>query len=327
MLQTTGALESRWVNVLVMTPSSNAHARDALTAEIAALIERHTPTDGGHSTALPDVKFWRFSTPTEPEQVIQEPAVYIVVQGRKQVVVGGETYVYDPSQYLAVSLEVPATSNVVAATPDAPYLCLTLRADARELAALLVEMGRPAPRDDHDGRALFVCALDVPLLDGLLRLVRLLDSRDDIPVLAPLILRELHYRLLQGEQQGRLAEMAIGQGRLRRVGGAIAWIREHYTEPLSVEALAKLANMSPSALHAQFKVVAGVSPIQYQKHLRLQHARRLLLSQATSAEAIAYEVGYQSPSQFSREYARLFGDPPRRDAERLRAATLEPAAQ
>jgi AraC-like DNA-binding protein len=299
--------------------SNNALPTEALCAELARLIGRRTRTDGGHSTALPELTFWRFSNPTEPAQVIQEPAVYVVVQGRKQVTVDDATYVYDPSQYLAVSLALPAVSRVVEATPDAPYLCLTLRVDARELAALIVETGRPAPRDDHDGRALFVSALQAPLLDGFLRLVQLLDVPQDIPVLAPLILRELQYRLLQGEQQGRLAEMALGDGRLRRVAGAITWIREHYAEPLSIEALAKLANMSPSALHAHFKAVAGVSPIQYQKHLRLQEARRLLLSAGTSAEAVAYEVGYASASQFSREYARLFGQPPRRDAEAMRA--------
>ena len=242
----------------------------------------------------------------------------MVVQGRKQVVVGGATYVYDPTQYLAVSLELPAVSSVLEATPDKPYLCLTLRVDARELAALLVETGSPAPRDDHDGRALFVSALEAPLLDGLLRLVRLLDTPRDIPVLAPLVQRELHYRLLQGDQQGRLAEMAIGHGRLRRVAGAIAWIKAHYAEPLRVEDLAKQANMSVSALHAHFSAVAGVSPIQYQKRMRLQDARRLLLAGGPSAEAVAYQVGYVSPSQFSREYARLFGEPPRRDAERMR---------
>jgi transcriptional regulator GlxA family with amidase domain len=148
--------------------------------------------------------------------------------------------------------------------------------------------------------------------------VHLLDTPQDIPILAPLVLRELHYRLLQGEQHGRLAEMAIGNGRLRRVSGAIEWINEHLAEPLQIEALAKRVNMSPSALHSHFKAVAAMSPIQYQKRLRLQEARRLLLSRETSAEAVAYEVGYASPSQFSREYARLFGQPPRRDAERVR---------
>ncbi|MDB4893372.1 MAG: AraC-type transcriptional regulator domain protein, partial [Gemmatimonadetes bacterium] len=151
---------------------------------------------------------------------------------------------------------------------------------------------------------------------------RLLDTPQDVQVLAPLILRELHYRLLQSEQFGRLAQMAIGDGRLRRVSGAIAWIKEHFAEPLQIDALAKRANMSPSALHSHFKAVAAMSPIQYQKRLRLQEARRLLLSGETSSEAVAYEVGYASASQFSREYARLFGQPPRRDTERIRDRVL-----
>ncbi len=293
---------------------------EALCRELAGLLARRTGADGGHETAIPQLTLWRFSHPTDATPGMQQPAVYVVVQGRKHVEAGGETYVYDPTQYLAVSLEVPVVARVVEATPEAPYLCLTLRVDARELAALIVESGRPTPRDDHDGRALFVSPLEAPLLDGLLRLVRLLDAPAEIPVLAPLVLRELYFRLLQGEQQGRLAEIAIGDGRLRRVAGAIAWIKAHYAEPLQVEALAKQANMSPSALHAHFRAVAGVSPIQYQKRLRLEEARRLLLAEATSAEAVAYEVGYASASQFSREYARLFGQPPRRDAEQLRGA-------
>jgi AraC-like DNA-binding protein len=296
-----------------------APRRAALCAELAWLLQRRTGSDGGHETAIPALALWRFSHPTELTPGMQQPAVYVVVQGRKHVVVGGETYVYDPTQYLAVSLELPVVARVVEATPDVPYLCMTLRVDARELAALIVETGRPAPRDDHDGRALYVSPLETPLLDALLRLVQLLDAPQDLPVLAPLVLRELYFRLLQGEQQGRLAEVAIGEGRVRRVAGAIAWIKAHYAEPLQIETLAKEVNMSPSALHARFKAVAGVSPIQYQKRLRLEEARRLLLSDAASAEAVAYQVGYASASQFSREYARLFGQPPRRDAERLRA--------
>jgi AraC-like DNA-binding protein len=289
-----------------------------LCGELAALLDRRTGTDGGHETAIPQLKFWRFSNPTEPAQVVQQPAVYVVVQGRKQVTVGDETFTYDPSQYLAVSLELPVVARVLEATPEVPYLCMTLNVDARELAALLVETGLPTPRDDHDGRGLFISPLEPALLEGLLRLVRLLDTPRDIPVLAPLILRELHYRLLHGNQQGRLAEIAIGDGRLRRVAGAIAWIKQHFTQPLQIEALAKQVNMSPSALHSHFKAVAAMSPIQYQKRLRLEEARRRLLAGGASAEAVAFEVGYASPSQFSREYARLFGQPPRRDAERIR---------
>jgi AraC-like DNA-binding protein len=293
---------------------------EALRRELVGLLGRRTGADGRHETAIPRLKLYRFSHPTEPAPVLQEPAVYVVVQGRKQVSVGDETYVYDRSQYLAVSVELPAAGSVLEASPDEPYLCMTLTIDPRELAALIVETGRRAPRDDHDGRALYVSPLRAPLLDGLLRLVRLLDAPGDIPVLAPLVLRELDYRLLQGEQFGRLAQMAIGDGRLRRVAGAITWIKEHYAEPLQVEALAKRLHMSPSALHQHFKAATAISPIQYQKRLRLQEARRLLLSGAPSADAVAYEVGYASASQFSREYARLFGQPPRRDAEAARGA-------
>lgn len=291
---------------------------DEVRGELASLLAQRTATDGGHETAIPELKLYRFSNPTKPVHALQQPAVYVVVQGRKQVMVGDRKYFYDPSQYLAVSLELPVIGRVLEASPEKPYLCLTISVDARELAALIVEQGLPMPRDDHDGRGLYVSPVELPLLDGLLRLVRLLDAPQDIPVLAPLILRELHYRLLQGEQHGRLAEMAIGDGRLRRMAGAIGWIKEHFTEPLQIEALAKRVNMSPSALHSHFKSVAATSPIQYQKRLRLEEARRRLLSGGTSAEAVAYEVGYASPSQFSREYARLFGQSPRRDADRLR---------
>ena len=292
---------------------------EALRRELAKLLERRTNSEGRNETAIPELKLYRYSQPTESANILMEPAVYVVVQGRKKVTVGDETYIYDRSQYLAVSVDLPAVGRVFQASPEEPYLCMTLTVDPRDLAALIVETGRQAPRDDHDGRALYLSALQAPLLDGFLRLVRLLDAPQDIPVLAPLIMRELHYRLLQGEQSGRLAQMAIGDGRLRRVSGAIAWIKEHFAEPLQIEALAKRVNMSPSALHHYFKAVAAMSPVQYQKRLRLQEARNLLLSDATSAEAVAYEVGYASASQFNREYVRLFGQPPRRDAERLRA--------
>ncbi len=299
--------------------SGEAGGTQALLGELIEMLARRTAgSDGRHETAIPSLRLYRFSHPTEPAPVLQEPAVYVVVQGRKQVTVGGEAYVYDPSQYLAVSVDLPAVGNVMEASPEEPYLCLTLTVDPRELAALIVETGRPAPRDDHDGRALFVSPLRGPLLDALVRLVRLLDAPADLPVLGPLVRREIDYRLLQSEQFGRLAQMAIGDGRLRRVSGAIQWIREHFAEPLQIEDLASRVHMSQSALHAHFKAATAMSPIQYQKHLRLQEARRRLLAGAPSADTVAYEVGYASASQFSREYARLFGLPPRRDAEQAR---------
>jgi AraC-like DNA-binding protein len=292
---------------------------EALRAELVRFLDRRTGSDGMHETAVPELKLYRFSRPTDPLHVLYEPAVFVVVQGRKHVTLGDETYVYDRSQYLTVSMDLPVVGKVVEASPEEPYLCMTLAVDPRDLAALIVETRRQLPRDDNDGRALFVSPLPAPLLECFLRLIRLLDAPEDLPVLAPLILREIDYRLLHSEQFGHLARMAIGDGRLRRVSGAIAWIKEHFAEPLQIEALARQVNMSPSALHHHFKAVTAMSPVQYQKRLRLGEARRLLLSGAPNAEAIAYEVGYASASQFSREYARLFGQPPRRDAERLRA--------
>jgi AraC-like DNA-binding protein len=298
---------------------------EALRGELVELLERRTEFDGMHDTVIPELKLHRYSHPAEPAPVLYEPAVYVVVQGRKQVTLGDTTYIYDRSQYLAVSLELPVVSNVLEASPEEPYLCMSLTVDPRELAALIVETGVQAPRDDHDARALHVSPLRASLLDGFLRLVRLLATPEDIPVLAPLVRREINYRLLQGEQFGRLAQIAIGDGRLRRVSGAITWIKEHFAEPLQVEALARQVHMSPSALHQHFKSVTAMSPLQYQKHLRLQEARRLLLSGAPSAETVAYDVGYASASQFSREYARLFGQPPRRDAEQVREVVAGPA--
>lgn len=295
---------------------------EALRSELVQRLALRTGSDGRHETAIPALLLYRYSLPTQPAAVLQEPAVYVVAQGRKQVTVGEKTYRYDPSHYLAVSVDLPALGNVIEASADKPYLCMTLRVDPRELAALIVESGQQSPRDDHDGRAIYVSAMRPPLLDGFLRLVRLLDAPRDIPVLAPLVLRELNYRLLQSEQFGRLAQIAIGDGRLQRVSGAITWIKQHFAEPLRVDELAKRVNMSPSALHSHFKAVAAMSPIQYQKRLRLQEARRLLLSEATSAESAAYRVGYASASQFNREYVRLFGEPPRRDAQRIRDAAF-----
>jgi len=312
--------------------SAAQHTRDAtlaetLRGELARHLERRTGSEGRNETAIPELKLSRFSRPTEPAHFLQEPAVYVVVQGRKHVTVGGETYVYDRSHYLAVSVDLIVIAQIAEACPEETYTCMTLTVDPRELAALIVETGQQTPRDDHDGRALYVSPVQAPLLDAFLRLVRLLDSPRDLSVLAPLILRELHYRLLQSEQFGRLAQIAIGEGRLRRVSGAIAWIKEHFAEPMQIGALAKQVHMSPSALHSHFKAVAAMSPIQYQKRLRLEEARRLLLSEAASAEAVAYEVGYASASQFSREYARLFGQPPRRDAERTRATVADGGPQ
>ena len=279
---------------------------------------QHTGTDGRHDTAIPGLTLYRFSHPTDPAYVLQEPAVYVVAQGRKQVALGQDVYVYDRTNYLVVSVDLPVVGNVFEASPERPYLCLTLAVDPHELAMLMAETGRRGPEDRLDGRGLYLNPITPPLLEGLVRLVRLLDAKDDIPVMAPLVLREVNYRLLQGDEGGRLAQIAIGDGRARRVADAIAWIKHHYTEPLQIEELARQVHMSASSLHHHFRTVTAMSPVQYQKRLRLQEARRLMLTGALSTESVADQVGYASASQFSREYARLFGDPPRKDARRIR---------
>ncbi|HYE58951.1 MAG TPA: AraC family transcriptional regulator [Rhodothermales bacterium] len=279
---------------------------------------QHTGTDGRHDTAIPGLTLYRFSHPTDPAYVLQEPAVYVVAQGRKQVALGQDVYVYDRTNYLVVSVDLPVVGNVFEASPERPYLCLTLAVDPHELAMLMAETGRRGPEDRLDGRGLYLNPITPPLLEGLVRLVRLLNAKDDIPVMAPLVLREVNYRLLQGDEGGRLAQIAIGDGRARRVADAIAWIKHHYTEPLQIEELARQVHMSASSLHHHFRTVTAMSPVQYQKRLRLQEARRLMLTGVSSAEAVADQVGYVSASQFSREYARLFGDPPRKDARRIR---------
>ncbi len=232
------------------TPRQPDSAVEALQNELATLLGHRTGSEGRHDTAIPQLRLYRFSHPTEPAHFLQEPAVYLVVQGRKHVTVGGETYVYDRSQYLAVSVDLPVVAHVAQASPEEPYLCMTLTVDPRELAALIVETGQQAPRDDHDGRALYVSPVQAPLLDAFLRLVRLLDSPRDLSVMAPLILREHHYSALQSEHFGRLAQIAIGEGgSAAGFQGAIARIKEHFAEPLQIEALAKQVHMSPSALH------------------------------------------------------------------------------
>lgn len=293
---------------------------ERLREELAMMLERRTRVDGTHETAIPGLKLYRSSHPTEPAHFLYAPAVYAVVQGRKQVTLGEKTYVYDRSQYLAVPMELPVIGTVTEASAQQPYLCISLEIDPRDIAALIMETGLQVLREKATGQALYVSPLELALLDAFVRLVRLLDAPADISVVAPLIHREVTYRLLHSEQGGQLAQMAVGNGRLRRVSAAIAWIKEHYAEPMQIDALAKHVHMSPSGLHHHFKGVTGMSPVQYQKKLRLHQARHLLVVEGRSAEVVAHSVGYASASQFSREYARLFGLPPRRDAERVRDA-------
>jgi len=318
-----------------MPPS--AAAGDASTqlllrrAELAACVERMAPGDGAHATAVPRLRLVRASAPTELAHTLHDPAICLPVQGRKQVLLGDELTTYDTEEFLVVSQDLPISGQVIEASPQAPYLCVRLSFSPGEVAALMLEHALAAPAATASGRgactrALYTAPVTLPLLDAMLRLVRLLDAPRDTAALAPLVEREILYRLLTSEDGWRLAQAGRTDGQGPRIAEAIGWLRAHYREPLKIEQLAASVHMSGSSLHRHFRAVTAMSPLQFQKHLRLQEARRLMLMESADATSAGYHVGYESASQFSREYARLFGAPPARDMRRMRQDAMDSSA-
>ncbi len=288
-------------------------------AELAAIIRRFTPDLGVQPTAIGPLHFIRSDAPSDTLHMVHKPALCVLAQGRKEVRLHGESYFYDPLNYLVVSVTLPLAGQVVEASPEQPYLCARIDIDPAQITQLIADsspIGVPAP---PPGRGLFLDRVDNSLLDALLRLVRLLDTPQDIPMLAPMALREIFYRLLRGLQGQRLYELAVVDSQAHRVTRAIEWINQHYIEPLRIEELAQRVNLGVSTLHHRFKSITAMSPLQYQKQLRLQEARRLLLAESLEVSAAAFRVGYESPSQFSREYSRLFGASPLKDLAKLRS--------
>jgi len=288
-------------------------------AALTRLIERCIGEDGVHPTAIESLHLIRSSSPSQFIHGLHKPGLCIVVQGRKEVLLFDERYLYDPLHYLVVSVTVPVAGRVIEASAEAPYLCLRLDIDPALIATLVAETGCDAGPAQDEGRGLYLDRIDAPLLDATLRLVRLLETPQDIPVLAPLAIREIFYRLLQGRQGRHLREVAVRDSQGHRVTRAIEWLNRNYVEPLRIEELAQRVNLSASTLHHRFKALTAMSPLQYQKQLRLQEARRLLMGGGLDVSSAGYRVGYESPSQFSREYSRLFGTSPAKDIARLRS--------
>jgi AraC-like DNA-binding protein len=286
--------------------------------EMQDILLRHRPSDGIHPCPLPRVALVRSSEAGEPMPVVYEPSLCLAISGRKRVLIGDAGFVYDHAQYLVVSVDLPVTGMVLEASAEDPYLCLKLDLDVAVLGELLLAHDDRVPRSDH-AASIAVGEVDPAMLDTALRLLRLLDTPDDIPALAPLIERELLYRLLTGPQGAMLRHIATADTRLHQVSRAVAWIKDHYAGAFSIDHLAGLAGMSASSFHEHFKSVTRFSPLQYRTRLRLLEARRLMVSDAMDAASAGFQVGYDSPSQFSRDYAKAFGLPPLRDAARLRA--------
>jgi AraC-like DNA-binding protein len=291
--------------------------------ELTARVARLAPIDGVHPSAFPSLTLTRGSVPTACMPTVCQPSLGFVVQGRKRSLLNDEVFYYDALNYLVVSVTLPMMGQVVEASVDRPFLGLRLDLDLDAIAGLLLELGDRGATPIAADRGLFVARMDEALLDAVLRMVKLLDTPEDIAVLAPAVQREIYYRVLRGELGQRLVDLAERDGGNHRIVRAIEWLKQHYTAPLRIEELADAMHMSPSALHHRFKAVTAMSPLQYQKHLRLHEARRMMFADGIECATAGHRVGYESPSQFSREYRRLFGAPPRVEIARLREAGAE----
>ena len=287
-------------------------------AELAAMIARHVPRTGMASTPVARLSLFRADEPTIPLPAVYDASLCLIAQGAKRVSLGEQSLVYDAAHYLLVSIDLPLVGHVIQASRDAPYLCCKIDIDRAALADLILAEGSRAPRSDLP--ALAVYRSDDDLIDAACRLMRLLDQPAGIPALAPLIEREILYRLLTGPHGAALRYMAAADSHLNQVSRAIDTIRSDFDRPLRIGDVAAAAGMSQSSLHQHFKAVTNMTPLEYQKQLRLQEARRLMLAGRTTAGSAGFAVGYGSASQFNREYARLFGAPPRRDIERLQVS-------
>jgi len=289
---------------------------ERVRTHLAARVAKWTAGSEQYVTPIPGLSLYRHSEPGSPASCMVEPAIAIPIQGAKRALFGAEAYAYDKHRFLITSLDLPVVLQVLEASADSPYLSAVLRLDARVIGELMMEskLGPPDRRSVIDS-GMVLGETTVALLGAFDRLVGLLDEPDLIPVLAPLMQREIFYRVLKSERGRSLWQMASIGSQGQRIGGAIEWLKANYHEPLRIEDLASRVDMSPSRLHHHFRQLTSMSPLQFQKWLRLTEARRLMVTQGLDAAVAAHQVGYGSPSQFNREYTRQFGTPPRRDVE------------
>lgn len=303
-------------------PQPPRHAPHAALAQ--AILRWTVAGNVDCATPITHLSFFRREALLPPAMCMVEPSVVLVAQGAKELVVGGESYRYDTDRFLITSLDVAANSVVAMASAQRPCVGLVLKLDLRMLVELNTQGGLPPIKPHASGRSLGIGLMTPMLIDPITRLVGLLDEPASVPVLAPLILREVHYRLLMSDQLPLLRQIASVDSQGHRIAKAIDWLKLNYATPCRVEDLAARVQMSGPTFHHHFRQLTTMSPLQYQKWLRLNEAKRLMLNAHLDAASAAFQVGYESPSQFSREYARLFGAPPKRDIAALRVRGVEP---
>lgn len=287
--------------------------------KLVRIIQTFAKSTGGYATPIADLGLYRRDEPAPPETCMVPPSIVFIAQGAKEMLVGGESYPYSPWRFLLTSVDLPANSAVIEASPEKPCLGFTYKLDLRVLTELVAQGGLPPMRERAATKSVGIGTVTESLLDPFERLLGLLEEPDAIPVLSPLLHREIHYRLLLSDQTAMLRQIAAIDSQGHRVAKAIDWLKLHYSTSFRVEELAARVQMSSPTFHHHFRHLTSMSPLQYQKWLRLSEAKRLMLNEHLDAASAAFQVGYESPSQFSREYARLFGSPPKRDIASLRS--------
>jgi AraC-like DNA-binding protein len=307
-------------------PAQPTPAPGEMQAELARRIAEQAPSPGEHATAIPGLLLFRRTKPTACYRAAYEPSLTVFVQGRKRINLGGTEYICSAGQFLLSSIDVPVESQIVEASEGAPLLSMLLRLEMPMVREILSRDDLPEPEISSERRGVAVGEASAGLLRACNRLVELLVTREDISFLNPLIQREIIYRILRTAQGSQLRSIATTGDLGNRTAKAIAWLKTNYAKPLHMDELSEIARMGISTLHHQFRALTSMSPLQYQKQLRLQTARQRMLMDGIDASSVAYEVGYESVSQFSREYSRFFGSPPMRDIRALRSANAGTAA-
>ncbi len=293
-------------------------SRAFATQKLAKLIDRWTGDANQYDTPISGLRFSRWTTPTPPTSYTHNPSICLIAQGRKRVLLGEESFIYDANHFLVSSVDLPIIANIIEASEEQPYLGLIMELDLTEISQLIVDSELAFTQAKEAQKGIAVGELSESLLDAFVRLAKLLDEGQNIKILAPIIKREIFYRLLMSEQGTRLHQIVTAGSHSHQIAKAIDWLKNNFVKPLSVGDLASYTGMSKSSFYTHFRSMTSMTPLQFQKKLRLSEARRLMLTENLDAMAATFKVGYESPSQFSREYSRLFGAPPSKDIKSLR---------